>query len=132
MSLPLANFSYSACLFHAHACERGLAHLASFHIEGPRSNVQRQACKRTDRLFGLAGILLLIECCVPALCRAFREIASQAGNKSQDKKVALITKLLVASRDLEPGYIMRALQVGRLLWPLKHQDAMWKAFEQME
>ena len=45
------------------------------------------------------------------LCRQFRDIAAVQGNKSQDKKIQLITKLLVSSRDLEPGYIMRALQV---------------------
>ena len=45
------------------------------------------------------------------LRRGFREIAGTAGSKSQDRKIALITKLLVSSRDLEPGYIMRALQV---------------------
>ena len=49
------------------------------------------------------------EACGP--CRLFRDIAGVQGSKSQDKKIALITKLLVSSRDLEPGYIMRALQV---------------------
>ena len=48
--------------------------------------------------------------------RSFREIAATSGNKSQDKKIALITKLLVSSRDLEPGYIMRALQVPQPAW----------------
>jgi hypothetical protein len=35
--------------------------------------------------------------------------------KSQDKKISLITKLLVSSSDVEPGYIMRALQACLLL-----------------
>lgn len=43
--------------------------------------------------------------------RTFREIAKTEGHKSQDRKIKLITKLLVASKGMEPGYIMRALQV---------------------
>ena len=46
-----------------------------------------------------------------AVGRTFREIASVEGSKSQDRKIKLITKLLVASKGMEPGYIMRALQV---------------------
>ena len=53
-----------------------------------------------------------------ACCRLFRDIAGVQGSKSQDKKIALITKLLVSSRDLEPGYIMRALQVSATALPL--------------
>ncbi len=47
--------------------------------------------------------------------RTFREIAKTEGHKSQDRKIKLITKLLVASKGMEPGYIMRALQVGHCL-----------------
>ena len=43
--------------------------------------------------------------------RTFREIAKVEGHKAQDRKIKLITKLLVASKGMEPGYIMRALQV---------------------
>ena len=43
--------------------------------------------------------------------RTFRDIARVEGSKSQDRKIKLITKLLVASKGMEPGYIMRALQV---------------------
>ena len=43
--------------------------------------------------------------------RTFGEIARTEGSKSQDRKIKLITKLLVASKGMEPGYIMRALQV---------------------
>lgn len=42
----------------------------------------------------------------------FLEIAHTEGNKSQDKKKALINKLLVAAGQNEAGYIMRCLQVG--------------------
>ena len=48
-------------------------------------------------------------CC--ATGRTFRDIARVEGSKSQDRKIKLITKLLVASKGMEPGYIMRALQV---------------------
>ena len=48
----------------------------------------------------------------------FLEIASTQGNKSMDKKKALINKLLVAASSSEAGYIMRALQVGPI--PLSH------------
>lgn len=43
--------------------------------------------------------------------KVFRDIARTEGNKSQEKKVGMISKLLVASKENEPGYIMRALQV---------------------
>ncbi len=48
---------------------------------------------------------------VPVLRRTFQEIALAEGNKSQEVKKRLITKLLVSSSGNEPGYIMRALQV---------------------
>jgi hypothetical protein len=44
--------------------------------------------------------------------KAFLEIARTEGQKSQDKKKALINKLLVAAGQNEAGYIMRCLQVG--------------------
>jgi DNA ligase-1 len=43
----------------------------------------------------------------------FRSLADLTGNKCQDKKVGVIQKLLVASREMEPKYIMRSLS-GRL------------------
>lgn len=46
------------------------------------------------------------------VCRTFLEIARAEGAKSQDKKKALIVKLLVSSQENEPGYIIRALQVN--------------------
>ena len=46
--------------------------------------------------------------------KAFLEIARTEGQKSQDKKKALINKLLVAAGQNEAGYIMRCLQVGGL------------------
>ena len=50
--------------------------------------------------------------------RTFLEIARTEGQKSQDKKRQLITKLLVSSQDKEAGYVMRALQVhpGIRVW----------------
>lgn len=52
-------------------------------------------------------------------CRAFQTIARTQGAKSQDKKIDLINKLLVSSSDVEPGFIMRALQVCHLIsWPV--------------
>ena len=45
--------------------------------------------------------------------KTFLDIASTKGNKSQDKKKAMVIKLLAASTSSEAGYIMRALQV----WP---------------
>ncbi len=44
--------------------------------------------------------------------KVFLEIARTEGNKSQDKKKALINKLLVAAGQNEAGYIMRCLQVS--------------------
>ena len=43
--------------------------------------------------------------------KAFLEIARTEGQKSQDRKKALINKLLVAAGQNEAGYIMRCLQV---------------------
>ena len=45
------------------------------------------------------------------MLKQFRAIAATTGNKSQDKKRGMITKLLAASKAQEAGYIMRALQV---------------------
>jgi hypothetical protein len=42
--------------------------------------------------------------------RTFREIARVEGKSAQERKIRLITKLLVESKGIEPGYIMRALQ----------------------
>ena len=44
-------------------------------------------------------------------CRTFRDIANAEGSKSVERKKAFIQKLVVASRQNETGYIMRALQV---------------------
>ena len=48
--------------------------------------------------------------------RTFREIARVEGKSAQERKIRLITKLLVESKGIEPGYIMRALQArsGRI------------------
>ncbi|CAL8463942.1 g3477 [Coccomyxa elongata] len=50
---------------------------------------------------------------VQGVFKAFQTIARTQGAKSQDKKIDLINKLLVSSSDVEPGFIMRALQ-GKL------------------
>ena len=50
--------------------------------------------------------------------KAFLEIARTEGQKSQDKKKALINKLLVAAGQNEAGYIMRCLQVTAATWTL--------------
>jgi DNA ligase-1 len=44
--------------------------------------------------------------------KLFRDIATTTGASSQARKLGLISKLLVASKGTEPGYIMRSLQVG--------------------
>ncbi len=44
--------------------------------------------------------------------KTFRDIAGSTGSNSQERKRTLITKLLVSSKECEPGYIMRSLQVG--------------------
>jgi hypothetical protein len=49
----------------------------------------------------------------PGVLKTFKDIATAAGASSQERKKGLISKLLVASRGAEPGYIMRSLQVGR-------------------
>ncbi|KDD71597.1 DNA ligase, partial [Helicosporidium sp. ATCC 50920] len=54
---------------------------------------------------------------------AFREIAAAEGQGSQDRKKALIAKLLVAARGNEAGYVMRALQ-GRLRIGLAEQTVL--------
>ena len=49
------------------------------------------------------------------LCRTLKDIASTEGKNSQDRKMQLITKLLVAARQNEAGYLIRCLQVLRAL-----------------
>jgi hypothetical protein len=49
--------------------------------------------------------------------KAFKEISSISGDKSQDRKKNLIVKLLAGAKDEEAGYVMRALQVGGALPP---------------
>lgn len=55
--------------------------------------------------------------------KVFLEIASTQGNKSTEKKKALINKLLVAASSSEAGYIMRALQ-GKLRIGLGEQAVL--------
>lgn len=47
---------------------------------------------------------LYISMCVP--------VCSASGQSSQERKKGLISKLIVASKGSEPGYIIRSLQVG--------------------
>lgn len=47
---------------------------------------------------------------IAAVLKTFREIAKESGQSSQERKKGLISKLLVASKGCEPGYIMRSLQ----------------------
>lgn len=50
---------------------------------------------------------------VPAVFKQLKEIADMSGNKSQDRKIGGIKKLLAASQNEEPKYIMRSLE-GKL------------------
>ena len=54
---------------------------------------------------------------------AFREIANTSGAKSTEKKRGLIKKLLVSSREMEAGYIVRSLQ-GKLRIGLAQQSVI--------
>ncbi|KAF6253198.1 ATP-dependent DNA ligase [Scenedesmus sp. NREL 46B-D3] len=47
---------------------------------------------------------------IGGVLKTFKEIAKASGQSSQEKKKGLISKLLVASKGCEPGYIMRSLQ----------------------
>ncbi|KAF8067164.1 lig1 [Scenedesmus sp. PABB004] len=47
---------------------------------------------------------------IGSVLKAFRDIAKESGQASQARKVGLISKLLVASKGVEPGYIIRSLQ----------------------
>ncbi|WIA32794.1 hypothetical protein OEZ86_005976 [Tetradesmus obliquus] len=47
---------------------------------------------------------------IAAVLKTFREIAKESGQSSQERKKGMISKLLVASKGCEPGYIMRSLQ----------------------
>ncbi|CAK0786390.1 hypothetical protein CVIRNUC_009603 [Coccomyxa viridis] len=80
---------------------------AEYDKEGDLGTVAANARSSQKTMFQSAPLT------VRAVFKQFRDIAAVQGNKSQDKKIQLITKLLVSSRDLEPGYIMRALQ-GKL------------------
>ena len=62
------------------------------------------------------------------MLKQFRLIAATSGNKSTDKKKAMITKLLAASKAQEAGYIMRALQVGPRTWGTGHTLCLTLAF----
>jgi DNA ligase N terminus len=57
------------------------------------------------------GIVQSAAKCNAQVHKAFLEIARTEGQKSQDRKKALINKLLVAAGQNEAGYIMRCLQV---------------------
>ncbi|PWN41603.1 ATP-dependent DNA ligase [Ceraceosorus guamensis] len=50
---------------------------------------------------------------VPAVFKQLKEIADMSGNKSQDRKIGGIKKLLAASQNDEPKYIIRSLE-GKL------------------
>jgi DNA ligase-1 len=50
---------------------------------------------------------------VPAVFKQLKEIAAMTGSKSQERKMGGIKKLLAASVDEEPKYIMRSLE-GKL------------------
>ncbi|KAL3133936.1 hypothetical protein ABBQ32_008384 [Trebouxia sp. C0010 RCD-2024] len=60
---------------------------------------------------------------IPSVLKTFKEIASTEGSKSMEKKKGLIQKLVVASRNNETGYIMRALQ-GKLRIGLAEQTVL--------
>ena len=60
---------------------------------------------------------------VRGVFQAFRDIAAAEGAGSQEKKKGLIVKLLVAARDNEAGYVMRALQ-GKLRIGLAEQTVL--------
>jgi len=60
---------------------------------------------------------------VQKVIAAFREIAATNGAKSGEKKRALIKKLLVSSREMEAGYIVRSLQ-GKLRIGLAQQSVI--------
>lgn len=55
--------------------------------------------------------------------KAFKDIAASEGAKSQDRKRGLIVKLLVAAKQNEAGYVMRALQ-GKLRIGLAEQTVL--------
>lgn len=60
---------------------------------------------------------------IAGVFKAFKDIAGAEGSGSQERKKGLIVKLLVASRDNEPGYVMRALQ-GKLRIGLAEQTVL--------
>ncbi|MCO5549025.1 hypothetical protein L7F22_002491 [Adiantum nelumboides] len=55
---------------------------------------------------------------VRSVFKQLKEIAAMAGNKSQERKIGGIKKLLAASQGEEPKYIMRSLE-GKLLETVK-------------
>lgn len=64
------------------------------------------SCRATQRTMFQPAALT-----VRGVFKTFKEIAALSGSASQEKKRALITKLLVASKGAhEPGYIIRSLQ----------------------
>ncbi|KAE8222899.1 hypothetical protein CF319_g3978 [Tilletia indica] len=50
---------------------------------------------------------------IPSVFKTLKEIASMSGNKSQDRKIGAIMKLLTACVDQEPKYLIRSLE-GKL------------------
>ena len=48
---------------------------------------------------------------IASVFKAFKEIAASSGSKSMERKKGMIVKLLVSSKGVEAGYIMRSLQV---------------------
>lgn len=64
---------------------------------------QSRATQRT--MFAQAALT------IAGVFKTFKDIATAGGANSQERKRGLISKLLVASKGNEPGYIMRSLQV---------------------
>lgn len=48
---------------------------------------------------------------IASVFKTFKDIAHVSGSQSTERRKGLITKLLVASRQSETGYVMRSLQV---------------------
>eukprot|EP00775_Hariotina_reticulata_P004672 gene4672-4926_t len=77
---------------------------ADYEAEGDLGSVAA-ACRGAQRTMFKPQPLT-----IAAVLKTFKEIAQASGQSSQERKRGLITKLVVASRDSEPGYIVRSLQ----------------------